>query len=445
MKAAALMTALFLFAHPCVRELRAGTDAGGQIQDARQDLSTIRHEIRANLQTVRAQALKESMDFGALQRLNRELEVARMDALTHRHNLGLVSARLARLQAAVDRLEGEEADDRAFLKDDLVGLYKARDGEQPLLLFSAQNPSELQMRARYLEVLASATQKQVDSFGGDLGQLDSYRHEFDSRYTELTLGMQQVERERRKKERERAGAVAQLRKARGRKARALEAVRELQIRKDRLQGMLDTLLDEREAAQREAARKEAEQREAEQSQAEQNQAEQSQAEQNQAVQSQVGQGQAPAGEGEAARPDEDQPPAFPGRGLRRGLPWPVDGPVLSQYGKHLYPVFNIPVFNRGIEIGAAYGSPVRVVAAGRVDYAGRLEGFGQLVVVDHGAGMLSVYGYGSRLRVRKGQVVRPGDVLEDVGESEDLRHPSLYFEIRRGVKAQDPLWYLARI
>jgi septal ring factor EnvC (AmiA/AmiB activator) len=122
----------------------------------------------------------------------------------------------------------------------------------------------------------------------------------------------------------------------------------------------------------------------------------------------------------------------------------VDGPILSEYGRHLYPVFNIPVFNRGIEIGAALGSPVRVVAAGLVDYAGELEGFGHLVVVDHGRGMLSVYGYGSRLLVRKGQSVRRGDVLEDVGESQDLRRPSLYFEIRRGVKAQDPLRYLER-
>ena len=441
-KAAALfVTALILLATPGASGLRA--DSGARIQDARLDLSAIRHEINANLRTVRTQALKERNDFGTLQRLNRELEAAHRDARTHKHNLGLVRERLARLQAAVDRLEGEEADDRAFLGADLVGLYKARTGQQPLLLFSAQNPAELQLRGRYLEVLALAAQRRVDSLGGDLGQLDSYRHEFNSRYNEFELRMRQDESDRRRKLRERAGTEAHLREVRGRKARALEAVRELQGSEDRLQGMLDALRAEDLLRQEEERREERAQ--AEQIRAEQNQAERNQAGPDQAGQNQAARGGPAAEQGGQARPAEGpQVPAFRGRGLGPGLPWPVDGPVLSEYGKHLYPVFNIPVFNRGIEIGAALGSPVRVVAAGLVDYAGELEGFGHLVVVDHGRGTLSVYGYGSRLLVRKGQAVRRGDVLEDVGQSQDLRRPSLYFEIRRGVKAQDPLMYLER-
>jgi septal ring factor EnvC (AmiA/AmiB activator) len=436
-KAAAFFaTALILLAPPGAGDLRA--DSGAQIQDARQVLSAIRHEINANLRTVRTQALKERSDFGTLQRLNRELEAARRDARTHKHNLGLVRERLARLQAAVDRLESEEAEDRAFLGADLVGLYKARTGQEPLLLFSAQNPAELQLRGRYLEVLALAAQNRVDSLGGDLGQLDSYRNEFNSRYNEFELRMRQDESDRRRKLRERAGTEAQLRAVRGRKARALEAVRELQGSEDRLQGMLDAL-------RKEALLRQEEQRREERAQAEQIQAEENQAAQNQAAQNEPARSR-PAQEEEGQAPPAEVPeaPAFRGRGLGHGLPWPVDGPVLSEYGKHLYPVFNIPVFNRGIEIGAALGSPVRVVAAGLVDYAGELEGFGHLVVVDHGQGMLSVYGYGSRLLVRKGQSVRRGDVLEDVGESQDLQRPSLYFEIRRGVKAQDPLRYLER-
>jgi septal ring factor EnvC (AmiA/AmiB activator) len=252
--------------------------------------------------------------------------------------------------------------------------------------------------------------------GEDLGQLDAYRREFDNRSAELTRHMREVDEDRRTVEREKAGKEAQLRLVRGRKARAMEAVRELKSSADRLRGMLDGLVGE-------ALRREAQQR--------REQAEARARERQEAPTSAPG--------------DFDQPVGhFGGRGLRRGLPWPVRGPIVTEFGKHLHPVFHIPVFNRGIEIASEYGSPVRVVAAGLVDFAGELEGFGHLVVVDHGAGMLSVYGYGSRLRVRKGQTVRQGDVLEDVGEAAGSRQPSLYFEIRRGVKAQDPLRFLAR-
>ena len=415
MKTSALILAVLTFAPPFLRPLAAESGVGVKIQDARQDLSEIRHEIRANERMVRQQSLRERDELGSLQRLNRELDTARRDADTHKHNLGLVRQRLDRLRAAVDKVKGEEGADRIFLRSDLVDLYKARSSQQPLMLLGARSPFELQTRARYLGILAAATQRRVDALGGDLGQLDSYRREFDSRYVELTLHMREVESDRRKVERERAGKEALLRAVRGRKARAIEAVRELTVSADRLQGMLDSLLGE-------ALRREAEQRRAE-------------AEQRFQAQSQS-----------RSRSEEyEAPPAhFSGRGLPGGLPWPVVGTVLARFGKHLHPVFHIPVFNRGIEIAADYGSPVRVVAAGLVDFAGELEGFGHLVVVDHGSGMLSVYGYGSRLLVRKGQAVRQGDVLEDVGEAAGSRQASLYFEIRRGVKAQDPLRYLAR-
>lgn len=410
-----LALVLLTVSPPAVVALGAATGVGGEIQDTRQDLSKIRHEIRANERTVRAQALKELSELGTLQRLNRELEAARRDALTHKHNLGLVRERLTQLQAAVAGLEGEESGDRAFLKADLVNLYKSRAGRQPLLLFSARSPVELQARARYLAALASAIQRRVGALGNDLGQLDSYRREFDSRSVELQRHMREVEGDRLRVERERAGKEAQLRQVRGRKARAAEAVRELKGAADRLQGMLDSLL--KEALRREAERRRAlaaEQREAQS---------RTQAE---------------------TQETEEAPIPEAGEGLHGGLPWPVSGRILSRYGKHLHPVFHIPVFNRGIEIAAEYGAPVRAVEAGMVDYAGELEGFGHLVVVDHGEGMLSVYGYGSRLLVRKGQVIRQGEELEEAGESEGSRQPSVYFEIRRGVKAQDPLRYLAR-
>ncbi|MGH7441748.1 MAG: murein hydrolase activator EnvC family protein, partial [bacterium] len=272
-----------------------------------------------------------------------------------------------------------------------------------------------------LKALASATSQRMNSLEEDRRQLDAYRVEFDARYQGLRRSMSRGELTRRRVERERAGNERSLRRVRVGKARSEEAVRRLKAGADQLQGMLSAL--QREVLRRERAEEANEQAEA----------------RAESAQAQPAEGEAPSdGSGWSA------PPRFRGQGLRRSLPWPVFGELLSRFGKHLHPIFHIPVFNRGIEIAAAFGSPVRVVSAGTVDYAGPLEGFGQLVVVDHGRGMLSVYGYGSRLLVREGQLLRRGDVVEDVGRAPDSGRASLYFEISRGAKPQNPLDYLAR-
>jgi septal ring factor EnvC (AmiA/AmiB activator) len=110
----------------------------------------------------------------------------------------------------------------------------------------------------------------------------------------------------------------------------------------------------------------------------------------------------------------------------------------------MHPVFKTPVFNRGIEIAAPFGASISAVASGRVLHAAPMEGFGELVVLDHGGGMMSVYGYGSKVLVHVGDGVAAGDTLAEVGEPDTGREPSLYFEIRQGAKALDPFTYLRR-
>jgi septal ring factor EnvC (AmiA/AmiB activator) len=131
--------------------------------------------------------------------------------------------------------------------------------------------------------------------------------------------------------------------------------------------------------------------------------------------------------------------------LRGRAPWPVQGRrLLSRFGRQMHPVFNVPVFNRNIEIAAPFGSPILAIAAGTVEYVGEMQDFGKLLVIDHGGGLKSVYGYASAVTVQKGQGVTQGQGVAEVGEHGAAGEPSLYFQISQNARPQDPLRYLAR-
>jgi septal ring factor EnvC (AmiA/AmiB activator) len=133
-----------------------------------------------------------------------------------------------------------------------------------------------------------------------------------------------------------------------------------------------------------------------------------------------------------------------GFGSRGGLPWPLEGPVLTRFGMQRHPQFGTMVFRRGIEIEARDGQAVRAVEGGQVAYADWYKGYGKLMILDHGNGFYTLYGNLSRLDLGKGERVVKGQVIGLTGETGGLKGSKLYFEIRRNGEAQDPIAWLAK-
>ncbi|HUI68724.1 MAG TPA: peptidoglycan DD-metalloendopeptidase family protein [Nitrospirota bacterium] len=126
------------------------------------------------------------------------------------------------------------------------------------------------------------------------------------------------------------------------------------------------------------------------------------------------------------------------------LPWPVDGQVLIRFGIQRHPQFGTTVFRRGIEIEAHDGEAVRAVSDGQVAYADWYKGYGELVILEHGNGLYTLYGNLSRLDLKKGDRVSRGTVIGLAGDTGSPKGSRLYFEIRQNGEAQDPLAWLAR-
>lgn len=124
-------------------------------------------------------------------------------------------------------------------------------------------------------------------------------------------------------------------------------------------------------------------------------------------------------------------------GLKKGMPFPVRGEVLGRFGAER-PEGGLW---RGIVLRSPEGARVHAIAPGRVVYAGWLSGFGNLLIVDHGAKYLSVYAYNQSLLKRVGDIVDTGDTVATVGATGGQVDSGLYFEIRhQGTPVNPLLW-----
>ncbi|HET9754681.1 MAG TPA: M23 family metallopeptidase, partial [Myxococcales bacterium] len=133
------------------------------------------------------------------------------------------------------------------------------------------------------------------------------------------------------------------------------------------------------------------------------------------------------------------------RKARGKLPFPVDqGSIEVRFGRTTEPRFGTVTLHTGVDIQAERGSPVRAVWDGKVAHAGWFRGFGNLLIIDHGAGIFSLMAHLDRLEKALGDAVSAGEEVGTVGDSGSLKGPYLYFELRDGQKPLDPERWLSR-
>lgn len=130
------------------------------------------------------------------------------------------------------------------------------------------------------------------------------------------------------------------------------------------------------------------------------------------------------------------------RSVQGALAWPVQGKIIEHFGKQRNAKFSTVTFSNGLKIAAAPGAEVRSVFAGTVLFSQWFKGYGNLVILDHGNRVFSLYGNLKSPAVAVGDRINAGQALAGVGESEDAHSGYLYFEIRQDNKPEDPQKWL---
>lgn len=122
--------------------------------------------------------------------------------------------------------------------------------------------------------------------------------------------------------------------------------------------------------------------------------------------------------------------------------WPCSGEITSYYGWRTHPVFGTTRYHSGMDIAVDYGTPIHAADSGTVIYSGWLGGYGNAVMIDHGGGLVTLYGHNQSLNVSEGQYVSKGTVIAYAGSTGWSTGPHCHFEVRLHGDVTEPLDYL---
>ena len=122
--------------------------------------------------------------------------------------------------------------------------------------------------------------------------------------------------------------------------------------------------------------------------------------------------------------------------------WPCHGTITSYFGWRTHPVFGTTKYHSGMDIGVDYGTPILAADSGTVIYSGWLGGYGYAVMIDHGSGLVTLYGHNQALNVYEGQYVTKGTCIAYAGSTGYSTGPHCHFEVRLHGEVTEPLNYL---
>ena len=126
--------------------------------------------------------------------------------------------------------------------------------------------------------------------------------------------------------------------------------------------------------------------------------------------------------------------------------WPIAKSgtyITSGYGNRLHPIQGVYKYHSGLDIGnAGYGAPIVAAMDGVVTYASEMSGYGNCVMINHGNGIITLYGHGQDIIAKVGDQVKQGDLIMTVGSTGNSTGPHLHFEVRVNGTSVNPLNYL---
>jgi septal ring factor EnvC (AmiA/AmiB activator) len=393
MRIVALAAAVVLMTGaPALAAPDRGEPLHDKIKKERRTLEKLKDEIKEKKQKSDEAQRKEASVLQELEEADHRIKRRREDFAQVNAKLREKDREIADTNASLHRLRERIVQREGSIRSRLRVMYKEGPNGQLKLLLASSGYNDLQARLASLRWISRREFQLLEGHRADRARLESteshllrVRGELRGYQQEIATKLAAVKEERTKKDR-------LLARVRSEKVMYVKAVGELEKSAQRIEGLIREFEARRKAAA--SART------------------------------------APTGEGLAR--------------LKGRLGWPTEGDVVALFGRQKHPKFDTYVQRKGIEIRAGHGTVIRSVSDGVVAFADWMRGYGLLAIVDHGEGFFSLYAHASKLLVSVGDSVRGHQPIGEIGDTGLTGESTLYFELRQGGEALDPLAWLAR-
>lgn len=331
-----------------------------------------------------------------VRRFGREAAAARRRF--ERAERALVRAEAERAEVAQRLLEAKAAVEaaRRAMNVTVTALYQRGQSEEQAvyaaIMETSQSPHEVLAATHYMKGVLLEDRAELDRFVALQHEVEALSREAERRRDEARAARDQVAVERQRVEGLRAEAVAARGAARAEEDREQELLAEVQSRKSDFERELRLLQVESSAI------------------------------------------------GEWLRSIQSGQRLAPRK--KKTFRMPVNGPMSSRFGPRTHPIYGDTRVHTGLDFSVGSGVPIRAGGAGLVVWSGPRGGYGNLVIIDHGNGLATLYAHQSRLDVTVGQRVATGQRVGAVGSTGMSTGPHLHFETREFGTPADPLYYL---
>jgi septal ring factor EnvC (AmiA/AmiB activator) len=349
-------------------------------------LSEIKNTIKSKLIKVKKDKRKEKSLQAKIRNIKQSIGSQEQEINKYKKGIASTNKEIKKLSGEIDVMTGKMENRKEVIKEYVKAMHRRQIESDMIMLVSAADYQDFIKKSRYISLIADHNSKIINAYKADLDKINTKKMELVDLQTTLKSNKTSASKKKKKLQLEKKKKGELISKVRSRRMNREKKIKELELSSKKLQKMVSRLRS------------------------------------------------------------KEIPGAIIGSGFKSqkgSLPWPVNGKVINPFGQYK-DKYDVLINKNGIDIGVMQGENPKAIAGGRVVFKGNFEGYGKLLIIDHGNGYHSLYGNLSESSIQESSPLVEGMDVGSIRASKKNSTPLLYFEIRHKGRPVDPMKWLQR-
>jgi len=363
-----------------------------KINEEKQRLKKIEQQIKSVKEEIDNLQKKESGYLETLHKIEKLLQDTEKELQTIEKDLELAQKEIKQGEDELIREKHILKERTIVLESRLREIYKRRLTGYLEILFNSESFSDFLTRFRYIKNILSLDAEMINDIRQQMKKIENNKMNLENREEILSLLKKEVEKEKENIEFSIKAKKSIINKIDSQKEAHLKSLKELEQSSQEIENIIERIFKQQEEDSKKASQKEV--------------------------------------------------PAITLKPKKGILALPIQGKLISEYGRQKNTDFNTYTFNSGIDISAPLGQVVHSAGSGEIIYTGSIKGYGQIIIIDHGGRVTTLYAHLSKILIDIGNKVKKGQPIGQVGDSGGVSSTRLHFEVRVEGKPTDPMNWL---